>query len=307
MIFMILVLLTGSEVTEREYETVFVHEWGVVLIDEVIPTVRGAERGYLEENGILQPYYSMTVDAPVIWFHGPEFTGTLTVKVKNGYFSLLIPLPAAVSTCDDEISISRSTESSLAVWEDLSLTDEVFMPGDRPVDRRGVLEGSSEEGFQWAMPFWRTVPALTVEYEHASYTDRFIYYECSASNLFEEREPSEHYQRGSLVFREEDGELAADLVIALHNGIRFEISISDDGILDVLASWGGNEFLSEEIEALWNTWKPSLLARCIMYGETTVLFPLTDEQVESISTLNLETDQGFHVEYSRLFLAMGSV
>ena len=97
MVYMILLTLVGSSVTETSEQTVFVHEWGVVLIDEVIPTVSGAERGYLEENGMLQPYYSMAVDAPVIWFHGPEFTGTLTVEVQNGYFSLLIPLPVSES------------------------------------------------------------------------------------------------------------------------------------------------------------------------------------------------------------------
>ncbi len=307
MIFMILILLAGSEVTEREYETVFVHEWGVVLIDEVIPTARGAERGYLEGNGMLQPYYSMIVDAPVIWFHGPEFTGTLTVEVKNGYFSLLIPLPVAISTCNDGIPIVRDEENYLAVWEDLSFTDEVSMPSDRPVDRRGVFDESSEEGFRWAMPFWRRVPALTVEYEPASYTDRFIYYECSASNLFEEHNPFGSYEGSSIAFHEEDGELMADLLIAPGNRISFELSLSDEGILDILSDWGDNEFLDEEIKALWNTWKPSISTRCIMNGETIILFPLTDEQIESISTLNLETDQGFNVKYSRLFLAMGSL
>ena len=307
MIFVILILLTGSETAERTYETVFVHEWGVVLIDEVIPTAMGAERGYLEENGMLESYYPMIVDAPVIWFHGPEFTGTLTVEVKNGYFSLLIPLPAVISTCNDEIPIVRDEENYLAVWKNLSFTDEVSMPGDRPVDGRVVPDESPEEGFRWAMPFWRRVPALTVEYEPASYIDRFIYYECSASNLFEEHNPIESYEGSSIAFYEKDGQLMANLLTAPGNRICFELSLSEEGIMDILSGWGNNEFLDEEIKALWNTWKPSISTRCLMNGETVVLFPLTDEQVESISTLSLETDQGFHVEYSRLFLAMGTV
>lgn len=304
MIMMILLALAGSDITEASNETVFVHEWGVVLIDEVLPVAIGAERGFLEENGMLQPFYSMIVDAPVLWFHGPEFTGTLTVEVQNGYFSLLIPTPSAISTCDETIPVFRDEENYLAVWDDLTFSHSDGMPCDRPVDREGI---SAEEGFQWAMPFWRDVPALTVSYEPASYVDRFIYYECSAAHLFGEQDPLEDFQRGSIVFHEEDGKLAADLVVAPQNRIRIEIAVLDEGILEVLSGWGGDEFLDEEINALWKTWKPSLLTRCLSYGETVVVFPLTDDQIESISTIDLRTDRGYSVEYSRLFLAMGSI
>ncbi len=304
MVFMILLTLAGSPVYETAEEIVFVHEWGVVSIDEVIPMAQGAQRGYLEENGMLQPYYSMMVDAPVIWFHGPEFTGTLTVEVQNGFFSLLIPNPVGVPTNDETLPVFPSGENYIAVWEDLSFAFEPPVHSDRPYDRRGE---SAEEGFEWAMPFWRVVPALMVTYEAASYTDRFIYYECSASNLFDEHEPSESYQRRSLVFHEEEGELKADLVVAPGNRISIELAVSDYGILEVLKDWGEGGFLDEEIEALWKTWKPSILTRCVQDGEVIVLFPLTDEQVESISTIDLQTDQGYIVQYSRLFLAMGSI
>ena len=307
MIMMILLVLAGSDITEAADETVFVHEWGVVLIDEVLPAALGAERGFLEENGMLQPFYSMIVDAPVLWFHGPEFTGTLTVEVQNGYFSILIPNPAAVPAYDETIPVFRDEENYLAVWEDLNFIYSEGMPCDRPVDKEGIGDYSGEEGFQWAMPFWRDVPALTVTYDPASYVDRFIYYECSAAHLFEGQDPLEDYHHGAIVFHEEDGELAADLVISPRNRIRVELTVSDEGILKTLSVWGGDEFLDEEIEALWRTWEPSLLTRCLNYGETIVLFPLTDDQIESISTIDLRTDQGYSVEYSRLFLAMGSV
>jgi hypothetical protein len=304
MIFMILLTLSGSPVTVTSEETVFVHEWGVVSIDEVIPMAQGAQQGYLDDHGMLQPYSSMAVDAPVIWFHGPEFTGTLTVEVQNGYFSLLIPNPAAISTNDESLPVFPNEENYVAVWKDLVFTDAVSISSDRPYDRRGVFDDSTE-GFLWAMPFWREVPALTVTYGAASYTDRFIYYECSASNLFDEQEPSESYQRRSLVFHSEEGELKADLVVAPGNRISIELAVSDEGILEVFSEWGNDNFLEEEIEALWKTWKPSILTRCVQDGEVIVLFPLTDEQVESISTIDLQIDQGYVVEYSRLFLAMG--
>ena len=319
MIFLILLTLSGSPITATSEETVFVHEWGVVLIDEVIPMVQGAQRGYLDDHGMLLPYYPMIVDAPVIWFHGPQFTGTLTVEVQNGYFSLLIPNPASIAANDESLPVFPSGENYIAVWEGLGFTDEapvqserpydseVPVQSDHPYDRRGIPQESAEEGFEWAMPFWREVPALFVTYEAGYFIDRFIYYECSASNLFGQREPSESYEYGSLVFHSEDGVLKADLTVAPGNIIRIELAVSDEGILEVLGDWGGDEFLYEEIEALWKTWKPSILTKCVQNGEAIVLFPLTDEQVESISTIDLQTDQGYRVQYSRLFLAMGSV
>ncbi len=307
MVFMILLTLAGSPVTETSEETVFVHEWGVVVMDEVIPMAQGAQQGYLDDRGMLQPYYPMIVDAPVIWFHGPQFTGTLTVEVQNGYFSLLIPNPAANPISDESLPVFPSGENYIAVWEDLSLTAEAPVHSDRPGDRISAPGDSAEDGFEWAMPFWREVPALTVTYAAGYFKDRFIYYECSASNLFDHQEPSESYEYGSLVFHSEDGELTADLVIDPQSRLRLELTISDEGILEVLSEWGNHEFLDEEIEALWRTWKPSILTRCVQNGEAIVLFPLTYEHVESISTLDLQIDQGFAVEYSRLFLAMGSV
>jgi len=299
MILMILLFLTGSEPIIASDDIILVHEWGVVLTDEVVLEALGAERGFLEEDGTLQPYSMMLVDAPVIWFHGPPFSGSLTVTVQNGYFTLLIPNPAAVSFCDEPSPVFSEGENYVAVWEDLVFTDDESMPADR----RGVSD--SEAGFEWAMPFWREVPALTVRYDPLSFTDRFVYYECSASNLFDSNEPLENIEGSFLMFYGKDGELTADLMI--DRGITVESALSRDGILEIFAGWGNDEFLEEEIEALWQTWKPSLLSRCVIYGEKVIVFPLTGEQVESISTIELETELHHNVVYSRLFLAIGSM
>jgi hypothetical protein len=296
MVFLMMLVLSSAGNVLQPDETVYVHEWGVVQMEDGIPMALGAERGYLVENGMLEPYYSMTVDAPVLWFHGPEFTGTLTVEVQNGYFSLLIPTPYAVSTCDESIPVFQDEENYIAIWEDLRFGSEDILVADR--------RGSFDEGFQWAMPYWREVPALIVTYEPASYSDRFIYYECSASNLFAEHDPFENNQSGALLFSDDDGELRADVVSGPESSTVLVSDISDIMVMELLSEWGDNEFLEEEIEALWNTWEPSLLTKCVGYGQTVVLFPLTDEQIESISTLNLSVDQDYPVVYSRLFLAL---
>ena len=307
MVVMILLTLAGSPVIPTSEEIVFVHEWGVVLIDEDIPMAQGAQQGYLDDRGMLQPYYPMLVDAPVLWFHGPDFTGTLTVEVQNGYFSLLIPLPVSESIDDESIPVFSEGDNYTAVWKNLVFTNSVSVSSDRPSDRITAPGDSTGDGFEWAMPFWREVPALTVTYRAGNFEDRFIYYECSASNLFDQREPSESYEYGSLVFHDEEGELKADLVVDPGNRIRIELAVSDEGILEVLSEWGDDNFLEEEIEALWKTWKPSILTRCVQNEEAVVLFPLTDQQVESISTLDLQIDQGYTAEYYRLFLGMGSI
>jgi len=302
-IFWIILMLTGSEPAESSGETVYVHEWGVVQIDEAIPMAEGAESGIIDANGMLQPEFSLIVDAPVLWFHGPEFTGTLTVEVQNGYFSLLSPKPVMVSTSDESIPALIEEEISVAVWEGLKFTHENTFS----VDRRSTDDLITGDGFLWAMPFWREVPSLTVGYETVSYTDRFIYYECSASNLLVEHDPLLNCESDAIVFYDEGGKLTADLVTVNGNRNTIETAMSTDRILSILAGWGDEEFLDEEIEALLQTWEPSLLRRCLLYGQRVIMFPLTEEQVESISTIDLQTDQGYNVEYSRLFLAMASV
>ncbi len=74
--------VTDTVAIDIDFETVYVHEWGVVEVDMGFPTAGGAKWGYLDDQGTLEPYTGYGVEAPVVWFHGAQCTGTFTVRVK---------------------------------------------------------------------------------------------------------------------------------------------------------------------------------------------------------------------------------
>lgn len=282
-------------------EVVEVHEWGVVQADEVTPSAVGARRGYLDDHGIIQPPEAMAVDAPVVWFHGPAFTGSFQVEVTDGYFTTLIPEPEC-SDILDETQIQPRVSS--VVWDHL----ECFPAEEMPHDRRATPGFYVSEGYEWAMDFWRRVPSLTVSYSDADYLDRFIYYECSASGIFQNDDPFGDYSGEWLLFSEDDRELSASLCSGLPSDpFVEEVDLNTEKIMEILAEWGENQFMDEEISALWMTWEPAFRTQCLVYGQEVFFLPLSHEQTEDISTLQLETDQGYRVSYSRLFLATGSI
>ncbi|MBD3277742.1 MAG: hypothetical protein GF388_05530, partial [Candidatus Aegiribacteria sp.] len=133
-------------------EAVQVHEWGVVQTDEVTPFAVGARRGYLDDHGIIQPPEAMAVDAPVVWFHGPEFTGSFTVEVTDGYFTTLIPEPRHNDMLDE---IQVQPRESTAFWDEL----DCFHAEEIPHDRRATPGYYIFDGYEWAMDFWRRVPS----------------------------------------------------------------------------------------------------------------------------------------------------
>lgn len=290
-------------------DVVYVHEWGVVHLDEVMPTLQGARWGYMNEQGFLEPYYSMIVDAPVVWFHGPECTGTFTVEVQNGYFTTLLPPPDSIARYENDHPDGNDLpprENYLAVWRDLRLTEPLSVD-DRIASYNDEI--MLEEGFLWATPFWCEVPALTVDHGSGSYVDRFIYYECSATGFM--RSDGDHgeshldHQGKWLEFQAAEGELICSPGNIVMGGL--PPVLSDLEILVTLAGWGGNEFLPEEIVALWKTWRPVLRTMCVRDRQSVILFPMSEEQVESICTIEFRNDQGYPVEYSRLFLGLKTI
>ena len=86
-----------------------------------------------------------------------------------------------------------------------------------------------------------------------------------------------------------------------------ETDLPEERVLEILAEWGEDRFLDEEISALWMTWEPAFRTQCLVYGQEVFFLPLSHTQTEGISSLSLETDQGCPVSYCRLFLATGSI
>jgi hypothetical protein len=296
--------VTDTVAVEVDFETVYVHEWGVIDFDEIFDTAAGAEWGYLNDRGILEPYSEVEVEAPVVWFHGAECTGTLTIEANDGSFTTLLPHPDSLSQEEGEQSaLPDNIISQKAVWNDISLT---WYP---PESEESIPVAFEAGGFGWAMPLWRDIPANYVTVPGAAYLDKFLYYECFVNTVIEYSSDQGvyGYLGDALLFREENGELCAHLA-DLDGSVNISGEVlSRVQILEVLCGWGGNMFKSQEIEALLATWEPALRQRCLLQDQNVILFPLSPEQVEAVSTISFVPDQGNPVEYTRLFLGMGEV
>ena len=307
MLLLLFSVLVDTVLIEPDFETVSVHEWGVVQLDDTFLKATGAEWCFPDENGEFQSGELMVVDAPVVWFHGPDFTGSFTVDILDG--EVTVHYPRQMDTIITSASISNSGQTGEIVrWTDLS-----FRNAADEID--GVIApiDSEIENFGWALPFWRDVPSLTIERELDGWSDNFLYYECTVAKL----PPSLGNKDGegciagycgpALLFTFDDGRL-----LAQHADVsdRLDVSggyLTDDQIQETLCQWAGNNLKTQEIASLWNTWEPPVRGKCSLYGQRVLLFPLADHVVESISRLNLVTDQGFFVEYHRLFLGLGSI
>lgn len=296
--------LADTVLVDPPTEMVSVHEWGVVELDESQPGVVGIPDGYVDADEYFQEYPEMEVRAPVVWFHGAECTGTFSVELQGGSFTTLIPRPDSIVHL--AIPSVEGSDVLIAFWEDLKLVEEQL-----PID--GMQGDDLDQGpfqldcFTYAVPMWREVPANYVLHPGGGYQDRFIYYESGMPLPSELRGYYYNCQGEALLFFAEDGKLAC--VRADPEG-EMEIEgerLSQDEVVSTLCGWGDNAFKSEEILALWRTWRPVLRTRCELEGEEIILFPLTPEQEDAISRISfLPDDPSVQVSYERLFLGLGT-
>jgi len=301
--------VTDTVAVDINPETVYIHEWGVVEVDEAFATASGTRWGYLTEYGVLEPYHDYEVEAPVIWFHGAQCSGTFTVTVNNGYFTALYPSPDSLIQDEGErAAVPDDYYSQTGIWRDVNLT--AYMP---EMEEEILPIAMEAEGFSWAVPFWREVPANYVSVPGAAYHDRFLYYECTMNSSDEIFIAQEGCQNGyghigdALLFTEESGEIAAyraDVNGSLDVGTE---ALTDYEILGVVCGWSGSMMKSQEIKALIDTWEPAIRQRCLYEGQDVIMFPFNSGQVEAISSIRFIPDYGNPVEYTRLFLGLGAV
>ncbi|GEM_PF-1984077 len=306
MIQLMALLLVGPLTGQVAQDAVLIHEWGVIEVDEMYLTARGAPDGSVDEDGYFHDYPEVEVTAPVVYFHGAECRGELRVRISDGYFTTLLPYPLLVEEMPDP-----EIEGSLtytAIWEGLIITGGSSSP-DAMTGATEVTRGSSmADSFSWAVPFWREVPANNVHYQAAGFEDVFIYYE-SAMNSPEMFMGDNYGHVGeALLFFPEDGELTCvNTAIPSESDANGE-TLSDPEILMELYQWADGGLLMEEVMALWSTWKPLLLTRCELMGQSVMLFPLSDEEEELVSRLLFEPDDAdIEVKYERLLLGLGSI
>jgi hypothetical protein len=296
--------LADTVIAEVPDDMVFIHEWGVVELDEGYLEAKGARCGYLDEGGYLVDYYPVEAEAPVVWFHGAECTGTFSVEVTGGDFTLLLPQPDSIAF--HTIPGIEASETRVSVWEGLQIVgrDELVIETEEEIPWEEIYL----EDFSWAMPFWREVPSNVLIYPHGDFKDTFLYYECSVNGYGMFSGECYGYEGPALLFYADSGEL----VCIRMNTSRDQADepevlqfLSEQEIQEEFCHWASNGLKSSEIAALWNTWEPVLRTRCQMFAQTVMVFPLSAEQIESISRIRFVPDGNYQVRYDRLFLGLG--
>lgn len=282
-----------------ELNTVYVHEWGIVTLscEEVFSeAVPGSDMEVPLYKLLEEP--EPIARAPVVYFYGAEFSGTFSVELPGGRFIEAYPLLSHASL--DVQAIEWRILSSSAQGPDYEIPADV------------LPEAKSVSG--WALNEWRDGPALVLEFENCRY-DRFIYYENTIprNNWNPIPDFSGYMQesdsdgiRALLVFsRAENGDIQVVQCnnANLHEQIENTHPISDRFVLDALCDLARGSLKSHEIEDIWNTWD-DIIIDGEWDADILVLFPLTDYEIGSISSIQLETDQGYEVEYERVFFGM---
>ena len=298
---MVICLLANVLLTEYTDNMIHIHEWGVIEMDELYLHARGCPDGYIDDYGYVQDYPMAEVTAPVVYFYGADCSGTFTVKIRDGSFTLLLPYP------DSLAHESEGEECYTAVWENLNVTSSE--PVTDATTEATFLNSDSEfeNCFSWAVPFWRMVPANNIRYPSAGYEDVFIYYESVMRNP--EMFIGEYYNHvgEALIFLPEDGEMVCVKTTVPVESDAIGAPLSDLEIMAVLYSWGGGDMLVEEIAALWQTWKPLLRTRCQHENLTLLLFPLNERQENMVSTLSFVPVENILIQYERLLLGLGTI
>ncbi len=300
---MILLICLLANVLPAEFsdDMIYIHEWGVIEMDGLYLQARGCPDGYIDEYGYLVDYPMAEVTAPVVYFYGADCSGTFSVRIRNGSFTLLLPYP-------DSLAIETGLEVCCsAVWEHLTITSSEPSV-DAVTEASSVTSGPELENcFEWAVPFWRMVPANRIRYPLAEYEDVFIYYESDMSDpqMF----IGEYYNHigEALIFFSDYGEMVCVKAVVPADSDAIGETLSDLEIMAVLYSWGNGGMLAEEIAALWQTWKPLLRTRCEHENLTLMLFPLTDRQESMVSTLSFVPVENILVHYERLLLGLGAI
>lgn len=304
--FSAFLLLCLSSTPGFSEDTVYVHEWGVVELGGEFGAL-SAYPGVHDVDAYFEPFPQAAVRAPVIWFHGAVCTGTLTVRIEMSGFTTLIPRPDSIA--EPVVAGRMGFGPFIATWEGLEIGDP-RMIRSLCSDRwsRETRSFPLADDIIIAFDSWRRVPSNLVHHSSSGYIDSFLYYETELydASLFEEGDWY-GYSGEALVFFEESGEMVCvRATIPTEEGGYGGERLTDQAVADIINTWSP-EMAYEEIYALCATWMDHLETRCVDGGETLLLFPLSSEQVGSLSTVSFAPDQELPVRYARLFLGLGPV
>ena len=293
---------------DREMAHVLVHEWGVMTY--------GLE---CSAQLLSRPEYPLPIEdepvvtrAPVVHFYGPEFTGDFRVETSEGGGRIFDTHPCPSYTSPDQTAVE---------WRDIICNYNISREMIRDDLQLGPVPDTGDH--YWPMHLWREAECMVITDGAASFEEKFLYYEVALPAL-PLSTPLVHTRGGgALTFGFESELLVFDLdetgqTVVMHvedasalegtfparwEGAAVE---GETDVLDVLYEWSRDEMEIEEINELWRTWSGYLMSG-MDYGRTggtaVVLYRLPAETVEEICSIELITEEGYPVEYSRFMLA----
>ncbi len=277
-----------------------VHEWGVLTWDGQVLTSAGVPAPAVIDPG------EMETGAPVLCFHGDDFTGTVTVS-SPGTIDHVHPAP---DTAVEPQYCLRGLGSIIA-WEISAAFEE---PAGYPSCGSGSAPLYSD--FSWAAPFWREGDALYLTREDG-FSDRFLYYGATITQgsfppplagfaVSSAEEDTPEADRVLLFTR--DGSGNVNFVITPGGDVSMAemaspFAYSCEAVVSILEGWAGDSLTPEEVRALWLTWEGHVTGGYWPTGSKAV-FVVPGELVERTSTILVESEEDLPVEIRRFFLGI---
>lgn len=299
MIICFIIILLNGIIVSAESEPVEVHEWGVVVFGELSAAALAVPDAGLS-SFTAGPDFGIdpiSVEAPVIFFHGAEFSGDFVVEVFNGNIFEIYPAGGM-----------RSEWNSIR-WFDIQVFDPAAgteYPEDIPVDF--VLPYETVQS-------WRTLECNSVRTSEGI-NEGFLYYECYLETPDFMRYPQllaageglpEGVDKVLILLKPYDDMQEMYLVDPASMLIPVEteeISIYDSSrMMETLSSWNTAGLYPGELELLWETWE-SYVKDPLWDGDALVIFPLPQDMINRISSLEVLPDAEMEIKYGRFFLGM---
>jgi len=299
-VFVLLLIVASYAWCELELELahIQVHEWGVLTLgstNPVLSSVPGTPSPVITSDSMGSGGGAGLLRAPVLYFHGPAFSGTVAVKTDNGSIFDIYP-----SVPDTDRDHSHCTWTA-----DFSYNDIQEYP-----DFHGMAPG------EWNYDLWREVYALSISGAN-DWNDKFLYYETAPQSIdFLPYSPakeslSEEYMgvEAMIIQRRNEGIFLAQCTLGdvVYGGnIEYTELDTDDAVLDVLFDWSTDILEADEVEALWSTWKTWIFREYIYeegYGSGLLMYRIPDELTEKLSVISVSPEEvDYPVDISRYLL-----
>jgi hypothetical protein len=282
---------------DREMPVVEVHEWGVLVSSGTEADLETHPGGLMDPVTEFVPDDPLVDRAPVVYFYGPPFTGRFTVEAVSGMILSTWPVPSAGS----------ATWQISAEWAGLDIDPRAVSERVHP----SIVDG-------WDATGWRIPQSMTIR-TGEGFVDRFVYYECTVDPAVLPVQPRSLGVDVAEGFEDMPVALiipscAGPSVLPLSAGVLenplelMRNSVVDQvDLLSLLYEWSRDVVDIEEVDALWGSWRRWFTLDGLPSpdsGEALLVYMVPAGVLDSVSTLELTTEQGYTVEYSRFILCV---